>query len=631
MAVSLIKQREEKQRQLATKDDRYHKKFPWIFRIVVDGKQNVGIVGNDGTATFALPINPTSFKYSLPFASELTPQQEGGVIVEEEGIVIGQLQISGTTGFKLRQPIVGKNSVINGKFTSIFSESVNVIKTPISGHLHFWLLANQLIEGYSELKKMPEIRHKTRMELHIFKDQLHLHVVPKIFDLSREATRDAVNYRYDMSFDVIGPAKPIDAPKEPEKKLLEKLRDTVSEIRDSIQSAAATVDDLTAALDELTRDLSSVASILTDVGTVLDAVGDFADGVTNVVNVPKFFIRNTTELVQSASEFFNDVLSVPADVAQAFLNLGDELDRMQVACRNHFKENIEDLFQSYRDVWGTGKAVKQSDDPVNEAVRLQQLAAKQRAEQSGGKLSISEVFSSGIKPGDANRPFTEDDRLNARKIGGFKEVAVKSSDSMESLAARYMGDASRWIEIAMINDLREPYISRAKLPKTIQPGDRVMIPSQTIEAPSEILALSAAADGKSQIKELLGREFLLSAVDDQGRLGWVIDDNKGKVDARLIDDLDNLAQGLRVRLDTNRGEDITNPNFGVARTIGLNFVTDTTSNYVFTVREEILKDPRIDKILQITAEQNIDTIEVSARVQPKNFSSNTIVKRKFSK
>ncbi|HUT76978.1 MAG TPA: hypothetical protein VM285_04790, partial [Polyangia bacterium] len=74
-------------------DDRFWKSGLYAFRIK----------GPADDAFFPLVLNPTRYFKRLPFSVEVTPTQEGGIFVEKQGIVVGQLILEGHTGFAPRR------------------------------------------------------------------------------------------------------------------------------------------------------------------------------------------------------------------------------------------------------------------------------------------------------------------------------------------------------------------------------------------------------------------------------------------------------------------------------------------------------------------------------------------------
>ena len=74
-------------------DDRYWQEFSYAFHLHVDGEK---------TRVFPLVLNPQTIRKTHPFAAELTPAQEGGVVAEENGVLISDLVISGHTGMRPR-------------------------------------------------------------------------------------------------------------------------------------------------------------------------------------------------------------------------------------------------------------------------------------------------------------------------------------------------------------------------------------------------------------------------------------------------------------------------------------------------------------------------------------------------
>jgi len=625
MGVSILDLIKEEVRQGITGDDRYHKNLPWVFRLVVVGEVFVGPTGADGTAIFPLPLSPERFEYTLPFANQLTPQQESGVVVERAGIVIADISISATTGWKMRTQLAVTSGGGNAQFTSILGEGgLPLPATEVSGQMAWWTLANRCFEGYSNLCKDPRYANKTRLELHIMKEQLHLEVVPTQVRLHREVARERVTYRYEIGLKVIGPAKELIYDAIDDKSLFQSLKDTISKIRSTIQSIKALVDDVTAALDELSRFASGLAGILDDIGDVISAADDLVNGVKSFLDIPSRFLDSVSTAIGSVADLFEDIASLPADVYQTFRKLEDQFDALKVSASDHFDDGWSRVAEKYN-------AASSPTPPSvirNEYPEIQNDIDAAATRSADGTMSITSAFGA-VKPGDQRRQelALPGDRLDPKGYSGFSERTLGQGDTLQSLAARFLGDARRWPEIALVNNLRAPYLTNdSNLPGTLKVGAPITIPMvQAKQGKTPIVTASETALGASQVEEQLGRDLFLVREGDQ--FGWAIDTAHGSVDGQIVGGVDNLGQAIETRLRTTRGENILYPGVGLPRLIGSSPRSDTRGEVALRVRQQILADPRVESLVAYSLRIVADQVVLEATVRPVGSSTNRVISR----
>ena len=626
MAVSILDIIAEEARQVRTGDSEYNKRGSWVFRI--DSVPNKGPVGYDGFAIFPLPIPPTRFNYTLPFAAEVTPAQEGGVIPEEAGIVIGKIQISATTGWKLR-PQKALTFGAEGGFFAGRSGDGGALTPDVSGQMSFWILASRCFEGYSLLKQDPETAHRTRMELHILKDQVYLEVIPKTFTLNRESGSQRVTYAYDIDLDVIGEAKPLDFDPRDEKSLLDEIRDTVSKVRQAVQALSAAVDDITAAISQLARLADSIVGIIDAIRGVIDSATGLIEGTKTIFDFPRSFMLALVSTVESAADLYDAADTLPADVGQALRSASDALDGMTVAARDQFAETWQTIATLYN---GKIDPFWQTRADLGSALVLQTQQDEFAAEAASaqGTMSIDRAFSGTIKPGDAARrdKATVQQRLGTRDYTGFSERVVGQGDTLSSLAAKHLLDARKWVDLAVINKLNPPFITNgAQIPRTLRPGSKIVIPVSNPSVAAPVLTTGQEAVGEqSQAEVNLGTDFELVKLSN-GQYGWAIDEAHGSVDGRLVTGLPNMGQGLESRLRTTRGESILFPSVGLPRLVGTSLLDDPTNEARLRVRQQLVADPRIDKVLGFNFSLEGDALSVTAKVLPIGFATARVISR----
>ena len=90
----------ENTRRVITRDDKYFKRMLYFFELRVPANGTQTPV--PGSYLYPLVIPPTSLRMSEPFAVEKSFTLDGGLFVEENGILARELTVSGTTGFAPR-------------------------------------------------------------------------------------------------------------------------------------------------------------------------------------------------------------------------------------------------------------------------------------------------------------------------------------------------------------------------------------------------------------------------------------------------------------------------------------------------------------------------------------------------
>jgi len=618
MGVSLIDIIKEEIRETITGDDRFFARHPYAF--VLNGPGFKGPIGPFGYAVFPLPIAPESFSYRMPFAGETTALQQGGVVAEEAGIVIGEIAIEATTGFKLRKNIDTSFGPGDGGFTGELGHE-GAFFSEISGQLAFWRLANRCFDAYSALKKDPESAAKTTLEFHSLHDKLHLLVIPKEFSLTRTAARERVSYRFSVRLEVVGPSDKLSDFPSPDKGLLATIKDTISKIRSTIQAVAATIDDVTAAIDDIRRTISSVVAIISDFTTVIGAFEDLVSGVKSFLDIPR---QTLVALTAQAEEFANLAASIagwPADVAQAGRDLADAGNALIVAGTDHFREKWDSQIARYKEL--TKK------EPLTD-VKSSEFAVGQTPGTGPTTFSVSDVFGGGEKPGDARRTRNTrtNDRLSETYVG-IEERVVGAGDTLQSLAAKYLGDARKWIDLAVVNGLRAPFISDARLPNALLVGDKISIPIKAPKETADVITAGSPTTGASQSEEFLGEDFELVQID-KDTWGWAVNESGGSVDARKVKGIPNFVQAIQARFRTEQGTNILYPSIGMPRAVGQRGVTDRVAAVRFMARAQLLADKRVERLARYGLKLTQDVLELEADLVPRGFTTSRTITQQLT-
>jgi hypothetical protein len=182
---------------------------------------------------------------------------------------------------------------------------------------------------------------------------------------------------------------------------------------------------------------------------------------------------------------------------------------------------------------------------------------------------------------------------------GFKTVEIHRGDTMQRLAFRELGDAKRWVDIALLNSLRPPYI----VDDAALAGDGVAYAGQKILVPVEVE--TPVADTHD--------EFLTDVKLSKG----ILQIRDG--DFVLVSGKDNFIQALRHRINVRKRSLWFHPEYGcwVHSLLGKQNGPAAGGMAAFYVKSSILEDDRVSSVESITAEVAGDTIRVSCVVLPK--------------
>lgn len=621
---SLFDIQRENNRQARADDKKFWKNFVYFFELVAP---KAG-VGADATSSyesnlFPLVLNPQSITLSEPFTVSTTPTLDGGLFVEENGVISRQLTITGQTGFKPRRGPEGAYMSPATKFEdaqkSSFHYRGRTSPDALSGQRHFHFLQDRVFRTYGDLKRNPLLAEETQLFWHNPKDDEHWEVVPITFVMNRDARRP-VSYQYTIDLLVVGPGnkrKPLESE---DTGLLNGIKDTIRNARNALDNLNATIRDVPSeVLEDLKREVPILGGAIDVVGLVTTVIPAFAnaaaafiEGGASLISAPFDTITRVTNQLDTA---LNNLVGAPFrakdSILQSFRRMEDAFDRFGIHPQT-FASNVQQQLANERRRQELTTSVPQ--DAL--------LLAEQNPPQS---LRQIDALGTGLLAGDRGRARAETGLArNEPLTKSGDNYVLKQGDTLPRLAARFLNDKTRWRQIAVLNGLKRPYISEQRLPATRRIGDQLLIPSPeeppTDLANSGVVGVSLLAP---EAEKLLGSDLrLIQAGDDaRGFFDMEIDDEGGSVDYKLSRGVPNLEQAIRTRLTTEQGTDVLYRQLGYKRIIGLGVQVVDEEMAEFRLVEAVEADPRITGVRAVEFDKSQpDVVDVEMDAEVRGFN-----------
>ena len=628
----------EGNRQTSFSDDRYFKALPYMFELQVPAAALQTSTGPARTAFFyTLPLSPQNIALDEPFTVATVPGINGGLVVEENGIVERTLRLSGVTGFapsSMRQQTANlQNSVVRSFLAR--GEYYEHNSGKLSGQRHLQFLQDRVFRAYADLKRDPKFSRGVRLFFHNLKDREGWEVVPTAFTVNRRAPKSTLYY-YEISLIVIGPSDEIQfyEPGGVASQYTERFGKSVSKFRFTILKSAAelgwkelvrqalararkALEKISAAINDVIKYVDEVQNFIRDVrqsirqlvDEVLGWVGAIVRTVDQIIAIPGDLLKTATRIVDSVRDVAiavaktaGTVASLPDSLAAMWHRLGDAIEQFQ---------GIAVFYNQEREAAQRGLLSARGQDSVRASLGVSTNAIEARTigelSRAGTAPTLSEVVSALQGAGDVRVP----------QINSLTYYAVRGSDNISALAARYLGDAEFWWVIAELNGLQHPYISNIPLPGTVRPGQTLLIPSTSPVSPEGARGgVITDAASSAEVRTLYRDMRLSESSRNRGRYDLELDPVKGYRDVKYVEGVDNLQQALRTRLETTLGENPIFPTLGIPRIVGVGNADVDTEIVRIMVGRAITADGRVAGVnsIRVSAESAGDTYVIDADV-----------------
>jgi hypothetical protein len=571
----------------------------------VSGSLNFNLMG--GTrALYEFPIPPQSYELSEPTTTQIVPTQDGGVFVESHGSVFKDIRVAGTVGLRPRPIEVGTFSglsALGGPTLSVppfladlfLKDERGLDPKEITGFDDIIFLRN-LFRAYSDIKKnSPKVARQVGMVWTYAREGEAWVVEPMTFTVNRDKS-NPLSWSYNITMRTL---------------YFLEARFDYTEDSLSIWQMIRNVINL---VNKVAMDLAS-------------SINQLADAVNWLANLP-------ANLMQTVLGAVSQILNAVANLGNAIINFPKVVSKTVVQTAHAFCKQLQILFdQQYpqptteptfsrfagvREPWHQFKVAEVRDALATTRRGLGAILAADKLWEAHRQTTVAN-YSKAYLNTRQEAPFTAGSPLALSNLSipsSAKEVTVKAGDGIRSLAKEYLGDESYWKQLAMLNNLRPPYVSATSGSGVLGPGDRILVPSDRNQPTGQVQeALNTDTDmvSQSQVIRKYGRDVRLMESSGEIALSDLAVSSRG--DLELIEGVPNVEQAMMIKFSTEQGELATHPQFGAQYTIGTKVSMTLLQEFAISVRRTLLSDPRVDHIVKLKIAAEGDRMMVDSAVQ----------------
>lgn len=185
----------------------------------------------------------------------------------------------------------------------------------------------------------------------------------------------------------------------------------------------------------------------------------------------------------------------------------------------------------------------------------------------------------------------------SKPLEGYRFVEIRFGDTLQSIAARELGDAARWVELIAYNNLIPPYLDNFPSPRILAYGGQILVPAP-------VAVISSTTDPERVFESDLSLNKGLLDVDDG--------------DFAIVSGRANLRQAVKRRIDVPRGELLFHAEYGSLVSLLLGSMNGPTTGLLAAqyASSAVLSDARVASVTKVFATVNGDVINVSMEIQP---------------
>ena len=345
-----------------------------------------------------------------------------------------------------------------------------------------------------------------------------------------------------------------------------------------LNNVQALIDDVLGCVDQVSQLMKELGQLMTYVSGIIPGLMNKGGATVNGLMV------GATSIVDGA----NSLAAMPRSIHLSALNIGLEIQNatnrlmkstavLCTTCRGYADDEYWKPPQEVLDQ----RAVNEQEfrDTINIILNNVENSANEAA--AWGKSSEIPEFTEGNPD-----PETGDPQIV--KSYGFTSITLKDTDSLESIAAGYLGDPDKAIDIATYNNV-------ASL-SDLKPGTTIKIPI-TMRTAKMTNNLIFARRGD---RDNYGRDIMLT---DEG---FIVISNTG--DYQVTSGVQNLSQAVLLRLRESKAKRIRINTYGIR-----NNISDPAAGRAYimsSIKLTVSSDPRVASVDKIEFKGEEDYLDI---------------------
>lgn len=489
-------------------------------------------IGTRPQARFDFSPSPAQVNEDRRSLNRSVPLPHGSVYRGLNGEGLGSIQLEGEFG--VRAHVRNGRSMTGDEMYQLLSDYISDYWTATKGRDYKAVI-------------------NSRIEWHDWQRQRHLYVEPITFSEQRGPQNKVGPRKYSMQLESYGPI-------EDEKHIaslwpLNKSKETVSQIQKSMAVAVEKIEAAGKTLTGLTDQAKGLIrqNVLRPLKSLTGALETFTRGLTSVIAFPFQTVNALGNACVDTIESIGTLITAPAIQLIGILRETKRMANRLLALPEFFKDQFGQVAQEWS------------------SLQSEPLLTSDTAIAQDGKLY-------GVNLGRKRQAIRSADVTGA----GIRAVDIHAEDTLQRIAARELGDASRWAEIALLNQL-DSNADISSLSSLLVPSD----------AGTTSSVIGQTADTRlSNDEKLYGRDLLL-VQDADGKMTIVFGQNN---DLSTVSGIDNLIQAVVMRQRIQQGDLLEDLNYGIRAVIGSSQAKQGADELAWSLRHSALTDPRVDRV-----------------------------------
>jgi nucleoid-associated protein YgaU len=542
------------------------------------------------------------FTFSMPpEGSEITISQRvsetktfGGLFVDDYGIDVAKIHLSGTTG--------------NSCFKKIY-RGTDTSETWLDGKEEIYYLRDRIIryKDQGQSKDCPPV-YLYNLGIQGRKDYKSMagivdawEVILKDFKITQSKDKPFIyNYAIDFTGIRLLGTSTIRTRAEPGlnngsiKKLnflqkclnaIEKWYGISQQVRGAVQNARSAVNWFTAEVERYVTMLTGsfenyIQTVVDAVGIGMDVYGSFKQITMAPADSALRMIKSLKTLRESVEAAIADMKTLPEQWEEKYGKYGKVAEATESeieAYRRYFEETMQDTENTANDQY---KRAVSSSNPIILLIFRDEHRGSQLVKDSHDNASSSGSGSdnggddSGSNGRTSSGNSENEDQATFPEIilvYGYMRHITNSETTLEGLAAKYLGDPDKARIIALINGITGD--------DEIQPGDQLKIPLLSENSLNSLNQIF----GSVNIRDAYGIDIALEN-------GILEVGHNGDFSTKLYHN--NMEQAISLRLSESLGNRIRLSTYGIRNVAGVPDAV-ATAYLIASVKDTVLQDPRI--------------------------------------